>query len=214
MGQDLSGKRRIYAKSSIDFLHVPPDPMELFESWYKEVETSKEIAEPYAATLSTLGSDGFPRSRIILIREYDPEGFVFYTNYDSDKGLAIESEPKVCLSFFWDVLERQVIIKGLTTKILPERSDEYFGKRPRESRIGARVSAQSRVMAPDVDLQAAAEKLTEDFEGKEIPRPENWGGYLIRPVEVEFWQGRPSRLHDRLRYRLQDGSWIKERLYP
>jgi len=214
MNQDLSDKRKDYAKDFINFLEVPHGPYELFNTWYNSAFKSGQIHEPYAMSLSTIGTDGFPRTRVVLLKEYSPEGFVFYTNYHSQKGNSIESNPYVCLSFFWDKLEQQVIIKGIAERVSAEKSDEYFHKRPFESQVGAVVSSQSSVIGFDEDLEQTAIELQKEFQGKTIPRPENWGGYMVRPVEFEFWQGRPSRLHDRLRYRFSNGEWGKERLAP
>lgn len=214
MKQDLSDKRRDYKISEIDFNSILPNPVELFEKWYEETQDSNLILEPNAMNVSAIGEDGFPRNRVVLLKEFNDEGFVFYTNYESQKGKAIHSNPNVCLSFFWDRLERQVIIIGVAEKISQQQSAEYFGKRPFESQIGAMVSHQSSVIGADTDLMAEAHRLEKEFEGKQVPKPDYWGGFLVRPVEIEFWQGRPSRLHDRLRYRLENGSWITERLAP
>lgn len=214
MKQDLSDKRKVYSKDFIDFKMVPPNPFELFKSWYDNATSSEKIDEPNAMSLSTVGQDSFPRTRIVLLKEYNLEGFVFYTNYTSQKADAIENSDKVCLSFFWAGLEQQIIIKGTTTKVPTEMSDEYFQKRPFESQIGAMVSAQSSVIDLNENLDRKAEELQNEFEGKIVPRPESWGGYIVNPTEFEFWQGRPSRLHDRLRYRMENGEWIVERLAP
>jgi len=214
MKQDLSDKRRDYKISEINFNSIPPNPVELFKKWYEEAQNSNLIVEPNAMNVATVGEDGFPRNRVVLLKEYNNEGFIFYTNYESQKGKAIESNPNVCLSFFWDRLERQVIIKGVAEKTSQQQSEDYFNKRPFESRVGAMVSHQSSVIGLDADLTEETLRLEKKFEGKQVPKPDYWGGFLIRPVEIEFWQGRPSRLHDRLRYRLENGSWITERLAP
>lgn len=214
MRQDLSNKRRIYSLSEIDFESIPNHPVDLFDEWYKQTRDSKQIIEPYAMTVATIGADGFPRTRVVLLKEYSSDGFVFYTNYNSQKGKAIELHPQLCLSFFWDKLERQVIIKGIAEKLSSEKSDEYFRSRPIESQIGAIVSEQSSVIDFNKDLPAETQKMEEKFKDKEITRPENWGGFLVRPIEIEFWQGRPGRLHDRLRFRLVNNHWLAERLAP
>lgn len=214
MKQDLSDKRKDYSQNFIDFQQLPENPLEMFQDWYELATHSDLISEPYAMSLATIGNDGFPRTRIVLLREFNPDGFIFYTNYESQKGKSIAENKKICLSFFWDKLEKQVIIKGMAEKIEAGKSDEYFHKRPVESQIGALVSSQSSVIKIDYDLDGEVKKLSREFEGKMVPRPENWGGYLVRPVEIEFWQGRPSRLHDRVRYQLENNNWIKERLAP
>lgn len=214
MKQDLSDKRKDYSQNFMDFTELPENPMDLFHKWYVLATDSNTIAEPYAMSLATIGTDGFPRTRIVLLREVNRDGFIFYTNYFSQKGKSITENQKVCLSFFWDRLEKQVIIKGIAEKIEAEKSDDYFHKRPVESQIGALVSLQSSVIAMDADLGEEVKNLSREYAGKEVPRPENWGGYLVKPVEIEFWQGRPSRLHDRLRFSLNEGNWIKERLAP
>lgn len=214
MKQDLSDKRKNYTQNWIEFSDVPENPLTLFKDWYDATVASGKVEEPNALSLSTIGQDGFPRARIVLLKEFNREGFVFYTNYSSQKGNAIAISPKVCLSFFWPGREQQIIIKGNASKVPADISDEYFWKRPFESQIGAMVSAQSTVIDLNENLEKTAKELAEKFKEKEIPRPENWGGYLVKPIEFEFWQGRPSRLHDRLRYRWKDGNWLIERLAP
>lgn len=214
MKQDLSDKRKDYSKNYIDFSSIPDNPIKLFSNWFSEVSESKLIDEPYAMNLANLDEDGFPRSRVVLLKEFNSDGFVFYTNYESQKGKALETNPNVCLSFFWDKLEQQVIIRGRAEKIAPIQSDAYFHRRPLESQVGALVSAQSRVIAFDKNLESEVEKKMSELKGQEVPRPDYWGGYLVRPVEIEFWQGRPSRLHDRLCYRLEGDEWKKVRLAP
>jgi pyridoxamine 5'-phosphate oxidase len=166
-------------------------------------------------TVSTIGADGFPKSRVVLLKQFTDEGFIFYTNYDSEKGKAIASNPNICLSFFWQSLERQVIIKGIAEKVPENKSDNYFDSRPEGSKLGALVSHQSEIIASREILEEKLRKLEIQYEGKSIPRPENWGGYLVRPVEIEFWQGRPNRLHDRIRFREEGAnSWKIDRLSP
>ncbi|MET3732217.1 pyridoxamine 5'-phosphate oxidase [Moheibacter stercoris] len=214
MKQDLRDKRKDYSQNFINFTQVSDNPMELFNIWFANAMESSKISEPYAMNLATIGVNGFPKSRIVLLREASNEGFSFYTNYESEKGKGISGNSKVCLSFFWENLEQQIIIKGIAEKLDGKNSDEYFQKRPRESQAGALVSQQSSILDFDVNLEEEVEKILSNYEGKEIPRPAYWGGYLVKPVEIEFWQGRPSRLHDRLRYLLEDGKWVKERLAP
>ena len=166
-------------------------------------------------TVATIGLDGFPKSRVVLLKKFNEDGFIFYTNYNSEKGRAITNNPNVCLSFFWHSLERQIIIKGKVRKIAENLSDGYFESRPDGSKLGAIVSNQSEVIPSRGVLEDKLKQLEADCEGKEILRPKNWGGYIVEPQEIEFWQGRPNRLHDRIRYKLNsDFSWKIERLSP
>lgn len=214
MNSDLSNYRKSYEKGELLESNVPENPLELFRKWFHEVD-SFFSGETNAMTLSTLGLDGFPKSRIVLLKKYTYEGFIFYTNYDSEKGRAILNNPNVCLSFFWQSAERQVIIKGKAEKIAENLSDGYFESRPRGSQLGALVSNQSQVVTSREAMEAKLKSLESEYEGKEIPRPKNWGGFIVKPVEIEFWQGRPNRLHDRLRYTLQDDyNWSICRLSP
>ena len=214
-GKDLSDYRRNYQKSELLESEVPDNPLQLFQTWFHEVEASDTVQETNAMTVATRGLDGFPKGRVVLLKRYTEEGFIFYTNYTSEKGKAIEADPRVCLSFFWPAMERQVIIKGKAEKIAANLSDGYFESRPRGSQLGAWVSDQSSVVASRQALEEELNKLEKDFASKEVPRPEHWGGYLVRPVSMEFWQGRPNRLHDRIRYELQDDwHWKLERLAP
>lgn len=212
---DLSNYRKSYEKSELLENQIPEDPINLFNKWFYEVEDFGGVEEVNAMTVSTLGFDGFPKSRVVLLKKFYEEGFIFYTNYDSEKGKAILNYPKICLSFFWHSMERQVIIKGMAEKTSSDISDNYFSSRPDGSKLGAMVSPQSQVIPSREFLSDKLKNLEKEFEGKEISRPENWGGFLVRPVSVEFWQGRPNRLHDRIRYTLQeDFSWKIERLAP
>jgi pyridoxamine 5'-phosphate oxidase len=159
--------------------------------------------------------DGFPKSRVVLLKKFNEEGFIFYTNYNSEKGKAIQNNPNICLSFFWHNMERQVIIKGIAEKTSETISDNYFSSRPDGSKLGAIVSPQSDVIPSRHYLDNKLRELELTYEGKEILRPDFWGGFLVRPIEVEFWQGRPNRLHDRIRYQIQDNfSWKIDRLSP
>lgn len=212
---DLSNYRKSYEKSELTGENLPEDPIALFKKWFIEVEESDSSREVNAMTVSTLGLDGFPNSRVVLLKQYTYEGFIFFTNYDSDKGRAILANPNVCLSFFWPELERQVIIKGKAEKTPVNTSDGYFESRPHGSQLGAVVSPQSRVVPSRSYLEDNLKALEKQYEGKDVPRPENWGGYIVKPVAVEFWQGRPNRLHDRIRYTLLENfSWNTERLAP
>lgn len=215
MEKDLSNYRKSYEKGELLLENVSDNPIELFRDWFMEVENHFDIDETNAMTISTLGLDGFPKSRVVLLKKYTFEGFIFYTNYNSEKGKAIEANPNVCLSFFWHAAERQVIIKGKAEKISENLSDGYFESRPRGSQLGALVSDQSEVIADRKVLEDKLKALELQYEGKDIDRPKYWGGYIVRPVEMEFWQGRPNRLHDRIRYQLQDDfNWKIERLSP
>ncbi|MFL9836068.1 pyridoxamine 5'-phosphate oxidase [Flavobacterium sp. ST-75] len=213
--EDLSNYRRSYEKGELTEQNLPEDPISLFKKWFHEVEDFDAVAEVNAMTVSTIGKDGFPKARVVLLKQFTYEGFIFYTNYNSEKGKAIEANPNVCLSFFWNELERQVIIKGVAEKVSENISDGYFESRPEGSRLGAIVSPQSEVIPSRDYLENKLHDLENEYKGKEIPRPKNWGGFIVKPVEVEFWQGRPNRLHDRIRYKLQeDFSWLTDRLAP
>ncbi|HEU4789405.1 MAG TPA: pyridoxamine 5'-phosphate oxidase [Flavobacterium sp.] len=212
---DLSNYRKSYEKSELLESSIPEDPINLFNRWFHEEEDFDGEGEVNAMTVSTIGLDGFPKSRIVLLKKFNEEGFVFFTNYNSEKGRAIINNPKICLSFFWESMERQVIIKGTAQKTSENISDGYFESRPDGSKLGAIVSNQSEVIPSRNYLEESLKQLEKDFEGKEIPRPKHWGGFLVTPLEVEFWQGRPNRLHDRIRYTLQeDFSWTISRLAP
>lgn len=215
MQKDLSNYRKSYEKSELTEETIKGNPMEQFQKWFYEVEASNGVDEPNAMTVSTIGLDGFPKSRVVLMKKFTFEGFIFYTNYQSEKGRAIAANPSVCLSFFWPNMERQVIIKGRAEKIAENLSDGYFESRPTGSQLGAVVSDQSQVIPSRQYLEEALRELERKYEGKEVQRPKYWGGYLVRPVSMEFWQGRPNRLHDRIRYSLQeDFDWKIERLAP
>ncbi len=213
--EDLSNYRRSYEKSELLESNIPEDPINLFHRWFHEVEDLGGDNEVNAMTVSTFGLDGFPKARVVLLKKYTEEGFVFYTNYNSEKGKAIEQNPNVCLSFFWHTAERQVIIKGIAEKTSDMVSDNYFDSRPDGSKLGAIVSNQSEVIPSREFLEHNLKELEAAYDKKEILRPKHWGGYLVRPVVVEFWQGRANRLHDRIRYSVQnDYSWKIERLAP
>ncbi len=215
MEKDLSNYRKSYEKGELLLENVPENPIELFRNWFIEVDTHFNIDETNAMTISTIGLDGYPKSRVVLLKKYTFEGFIFYTNYNSEKGKAITSNPNVCISFFWHSAERQIIIKGKAEKISENLSDGYFESRPRGSQLGAIVSNQSDVVSDRIELEEKLKALETENEGKEIERPEYWGGFIVKPVELEFWQGRPNRLHDRIRYQLQeDYNWKIERLAP
>ncbi|MBL4724828.1 MAG: pyridoxamine 5'-phosphate oxidase [Lutibacter sp.] len=215
MENDLSNYRKIYKKNELSIKKVPDNPIELFQKWFFEVEEHGGDVEANAMTVSTIGLDGFPNNRIVLLKRYTWEGFIFYTNYNSKKGKAIEKNPNVCLSFFWHNIERQIIIKGKAEKIAENLSDGYFESRPDGSKLGAWASDQSEVVPSREYLDNRLASFEKKYKNKEIPRPKNWGGYIVKPVSIEFWQGRPNRMHDRIRFTLQENfEWKIERLAP
>jgi len=215
MDNDLSNYRKVYKKKELSKKEVSENPMELFQKWFFEVDEFGGDTETNAMTISTVGLDGFPKSRVVLLKKYTWEGFIFYTNYNSEKGKSIENNPNVCLSFFWNTIERQVIIKGQAEKIAENLSDGYFESRPDGSKLGAWASDQSEPVPSRKFLDDRLASFEEQFKNKEITRPKNWGGYIVKPISIEFWQGRPNRMHDRIRYTLQENyDWKIERLAP
>jgi pyridoxamine 5'-phosphate oxidase len=213
--KDLSNYRKSYEKSALLEDQIPEDPINLFHKWFYEAEDLDATDEVNAMSVATIGLDGFPKTRVVLLKKFNEEGFIFYTNYNSEKGKAIIENPNVCLSFFWPTVERQIIIKGRAEKTTATISDNYFASRPDGSKLGALVSPQSEVILNREFLEKSLIELEKEWEGKEIERPSHWGGFLVRPVEVEFWQGRPNRLHDRIRYQLQNEfDWKIDRLAP
>lgn len=215
MEKDLSNYRMSYEKGALLKSNVPENPLELFQKWFHEVDNSDSIDEANAMTISTIGLDGYPKSRVVLLKKFTYEGFIFFTNYDSEKGKAIANNDNVCLSFFWHSAERQIIIKGKAEKILENLSDGYFESRPIGSQLGAIASNQSQVIESRDALDNKLIQLEKKYSGKTIERPKHWGGYIVKPVEIEFWQGRANRLHDRIRYQLQeDYNWKIDRLEP
>ena len=213
--QDLSNYRKSYDKSELLESAIPEDPINLFNAWFHEIKDLGGTEEVNAVTVATIGLDGFPKSRVVLLKKFTEEGFIFYTNYNSEKGKAIEANPQICLSFFWHSMERQVIIKGIAQRTSEIISDNYFDSRPEGSKLGAIVSNQSEVVPSRGYLEENLKQLEVDYDSVVIPRPKHWGGFLVVPVEIEFWQGRPNRLHDRIRYTSQqDLSWKIERLSP
>ena len=215
MNNDLGNYRKSYDKGSLLESGISDNPLELFQKWFSEVDQHFPEDETNAMTLSTFGLDGFPKGRVVLLKKYMQQGFIFYTNYESEKGKSIIAHPKVSLSFHWAGAERQVIIKGKAEKISADVSDGYFESRPRGSQLGAHASQQSTVVPNRQTLENQLKTLEEKFKNKSIPRPEFWGGFIVKPIEIEFWQGRANRLHDRIRYQLQsDLNWKFERLSP
>ncbi|MGN6494461.1 MAG: pyridoxamine 5'-phosphate oxidase [Agriterribacter sp.] len=212
--KEIADLRINYSKKNLSENDVRANPVEQFDIWWQEAMAS-DILEVNAMTLATASPDGIPSARIVLLKDFSDRGFVFFTNYESFKGQQLTENPKACLVFFWKELERQVRITGLAEPTSAAVSDEYFRTRPEGSRIGAVTSPQSRTIESREWIDAQYEKNTALLSGKDIQRPDYWGGYVVRPVIVEFWQGRPSRLHDRIQYTLQDNSeWKIERLAP
>ena len=211
MKNKLADIRKVYMKGSINVAELPENPFEEFKKWMEQA-IEAEAEEPTAFVLSTLSEDQFPTSRVVLLKEFNEHGFVFFTNYNSRKGRELTQHPKVSMNFFWTELERQVRILGMAERISPEESDTYFYSRPIESQAGAVVSAQSQTIDPDLNLAEEVQKLLQS--GNKIIRPEHWGGIRIRPVYFEFWQGRPSRIHDRAVYEKTEQGWAKCRLAP
>ena len=213
MEKDLSDYRKVYKQNELLESNIPDHPIQLFQTWFYEIEKF-DSHEANAMTLSTVGKDNFPRGRVVLLKKYSHEGFMFFTNYDSEKGRDIAENSNVCLSFFWPVMERQVIIKGVAERVDKNISENYFHSRPNGSKLGAIISSQSSVIVDRNVLENGLKELEEKFKNKDIPMPENWGGYIVKPISVEFWQGRPNRLHDRIRYTIDGFDWKIERLAP
>ncbi|WP_428742152.1 pyridoxamine 5'-phosphate oxidase [Tenacibaculum sp.] len=215
MAHDLSDYRKSYEKKELLESNCPENPIELFRDWFFVADESELVDEANAMTIASIGLDGFPKSRVVLLKRYTWEGFIFYTNYNSEKGKAILNNNHVCLSFFWSGLEQQIIIKGTAEKLAENLSDGYFESRPDGSKLGAWASEQSEVVTSREELDQKLASFEKQFENQEIPRPKHWGGFIVKPVSIEFWQGRPNRMHDRIRYTLQkDFSWKLERLAP
>lgn len=214
MDKNLHDYRKSYEKGSLTEDTVLENPLEQFAAWFEDAEKTPTVEEPNAMTLSTVDTQGVPKARVVLLKEFTQEGFVFYTNYTSGKAQAIAQNNKVCISFFWPSLERQIIITGLAVKISEEKSIAYFNKRPRESQLGALVSDQSTSIVSREALEEKLLDLEKQYQTKPIVKPAHWGGYLIQPTSYEFWQGRSSRLHDRIKYTKINNSWNIGRLQP
>lgn len=202
-----------YKRGQLDVADVQESPIEQLSQWIKEAGDSGAI-EPTAMCLSTVGNDGKPSSRFVLLRGLDDRGLCFYTHYSSRKGEELAVNPFGCVAFWWPTLERQVRVEGTITKVDEAESDQYFASRPRESQIASSASPQSKVVSSREELENLYRKLAEEVGTGEVPRPANWGGYRLEPTVFEFWQGRPARLHDRVRCRFVNGFWLRERLGP
>jgi pyridoxamine 5'-phosphate oxidase len=214
MDKRIADLRQEYTAQSLHETEIASNPIDQFEKWWQQAVAS-EIKEPNAMTLATASADGVPSARVMLLKGFTKHGFLFFTNYKSFKAMQLDENPKASLVFFWGELERQVRVLGLVSKADDATNDEYFQSRPIGSRIGAWASPQSSVVESREWLDAQYERLIEEYKNKDVQRPPHWGGYYVQPVSVEFWQGRPGRLHDRIQYNLQqDGSWKIERLAP
>ncbi|WP_219855938.1 pyridoxamine 5'-phosphate oxidase [Pontibacter mangrovi] len=214
MTNNIAEIRKNYSKQSLSEQEVSPEPISQFNKWLQEALQS-EVEEPTALVLSTVNSQGRPSARVVLLKGVDEQGFMFFTNYESRKGQELAQNPYASLTFFWPALERQVRIEGKVEKVAAQESDEYFHSRPKGSQIGAWASPQSQVISARQVLEQREKELSAKYaEAEELPRPEYWGGYRLVPAYLEFWQGRPSRLHDRLAYELQGQEWLIKRLAP
>jgi pyridoxamine 5'-phosphate oxidase len=213
LNKEVADLRKDYRLASLDEQDVAQDPIQQFERWWRDATTG-QLDEPNAMTLATSTPDGFPSARIVLLKSFDEEGFVFFTNYESQKAQDMAANPNVSLLFFWRELERQVRIYGTVTKTTAEISDEYYESRPLGSRVGAIASPQSRVIPGRSFLEENVRMVAERYVLEDPKRPAYWGGYVVKPVKMEFWQGRSSRLHDRILYTFENGMWLIDRLAP
>jgi pyridoxamine 5'-phosphate oxidase len=210
----IQNNRRDFQNEELDEHSAPANPFKLFEKWFEELLKS-EVLDPYAFTLATSGADNQPSARVLYMRDVTEKGITCYTNYTSQKGKDLEENPRFCANFFWPELARQVRFEGTARKVESSNSDDYFNSRPRESKVGAWASDQSSELLSRRELENKVREFTEKFDGQEVPRPPHWGGYLLMPDQIEFWQGRQSRLHDRLRYKkVEEGKWQLNRLSP
>jgi len=213
MTKDLAALRQEYSRHELSRASVAGDPFEQFAKWFNEA-VAAEIFEPNAMHLGTCSLKGIPSGRTVLLKGFDTESLTFFTNYNSQKARELAANPNCYLHFFWKELERQVLVRGTADKTPPEESDAYFAQRPYASQIGAWASEQSAVVGSREVLEQRFEELSAEYSEGQVPRPEFWGGFRITPTEFEFWQGRPSRLHDRILYAKEESGWIISRLSP
>ncbi|WP_271411324.1 pyridoxamine 5'-phosphate oxidase [Pseudomonas sp. Q1-7] len=215
MTQTLADMRRDYTRDGLSEEQAPAEPFSLFQHWFGDaVKTEQLPVEPNAMTLATVDAEGRPHCRVLLLKGLDQRGFTFFSNYDSAKGEQLAANPFAAMTFFWPALERQVRIEGRVERVTPAESDAYYQVRPLGSRLGAWASPQSRVIRDRAELESLLSQTEQRFLDSAPGCPPHWGGYRLLPERIEFWQGRPSRLHDRLNYRLVDGAWVRERLAP
>lgn len=209
----LNQIRRDFADKPLEEQSVNDNPFLQFSVWFEEA-VNAQLLDPYAMLISTVDETGQPHSRVVYLRNISDEGMVFYTNYNSQKGKNISASNKIAITFFWVELERQIRIEGTVKKVSEELSDKYFAARPRESQLGAWASNQSETIKNRAELEENLKQFTEKFKGVDVPRPPHWGGYIVEPIKFEFWQGRPSRLHDRLIYTKNNNEWVISRIAP
>ncbi|MGH8354823.1 MAG: pyridoxamine 5'-phosphate oxidase [Pseudomonas sp.] len=215
MPQTLADMRRDYTRDGLNETTAPAEPFSLFRHWFEDALKTEQLpVEPNAMTLATVDAEGRPHCRVLLLKGLDERGFTFFSNYDSAKGQQLAARPFAAMTFFWPSLERQVRIEGRVEKVSPAESDAYFQVRPLGSRLGAWASPQSQVIADRAELEGLLAETERRFMDQAPHCPEHWGGYRLLAERIEFWQGRPSRLHDRLNYRLENGAWLRERLAP
>ena len=212
MSRDLSNYRDKYLKGELIEKNLPKDPFDLFNNWFEDLEKYGKERENNAMSLSTVNEKNVPTTRVVLLKQFSKKGFIFYTNYNSRKGNHIKNNPNVCVSFYWPSMERQVIINGKVSEISKIESDKYFNSRPRSSQLGAIISNQSEIIPSRKYLEDKLSKI--DSNNNDLIRPSNWGGYIIKPELFEFWQGRDSRLHDRIIFSKSKTKWTHKRLSP
>lgn len=213
--KNIGHLRKSYEQGSLDDSALQEDPLKLFDLWFKRADADDRIDEANAMSLATLDEEGYPKARVVLLKQYGAEGFVFYTNYNSQKGKAMAQHPQVSLSFFWPALEQQIIIRGKVSRVSEDASDAYFYSRPLGSQLGAIASAQSQPLSSRQQLEERLVELQKRYKDTQPQRPAHWGGYSVEPDVMEFWQGRPNRLHDRIEFTKNiHGQWMGSRLAP